>query len=190
MNMLKKAGAQAEVTSDPQRIAQAKKLILPGVGRFETAMHNLRQMNLYSVLIQKIKNDRVPTLGVCMGMQLLAAFSEEGHAEGLGLMPAEVLKFNFPDNSNLRVPHMGWNFITIKKNHPMVRGLDNESRFYFVHSYYVKARDPEISLTETEYGVNFVSGFQKDNIVGFQFHPEKSHRFGLQIYKNFVEWQA
>lgn len=189
LNMLKKVGAKAKLVCSAEELSQAEKIILPGVGRFDRGMENLRKSGMYEVLQNKALVEKVPILGVCMGMQLMCEHGEEGDCAGLSWVPARVKKFKF-ENDQLKVPHMAWNYIDIQRKHTMLEGLDDQSRFYFVHSYYVEALDPEIILTNSFYGLSFVSGFARGNLVGFQFHPEKSHRFGMQIYKNFVHWQG
>ena len=186
-NMLKKIGVESIVTSDKEAIKRADKIILPGVGTFDSAMESLRRLGLVDVIKEKVLREKVPILGICLGMQLLTARSEEGVLEGLGFVNAEVRKFRFSDKS-LRVPHMGWNTVNIKKKSKMFNGMEHqENRFYFVHSYYVVCFDEEDVLATTYYGIEFVSSFEKGNIIGCQFHPEKSHKFGMQFLKNFVE---
>jgi glutamine amidotransferase len=186
-NMIKKLGQKALITSEQTAIQQADKLILPGVGAFDTGMQNLDNLGLLPVLNKKVLHQKVPVLGICLGMQLLTQKSEEGKLPGLGWIEAETVKFNFEQQEKkLRIPHMGWNTIQIKREHSLFSGLNNESRFYFVHSYYVKCRHQADILTETEYGFAFTSAFQYENVFGVQFHPEKSHKFGMQLYRNFL----
>jgi glutamine amidotransferase len=187
-NMLKKAGHRALITGDVAEITKAEKLIVPGVGAFDNGMINLAQRGLIEVLNKKVLEEKVPTLGLCLGLQLFATKSEEGSLPGLGWMDMQTVRFHFNgDNGHLKVPHMGWNTIDIKQRHPLLEGLDNESRFYFVHSFHQVTSDPSLVLAESEYGYAFPSILGCDNLVGSQFHPEKSHRFGLQLLKNFAE---
>ena len=187
-NMLKKIGAQAVVSADPLVIGNADKLILPGVGAFDGGMKNLESRGLVQVLNNRVLEDKVPILGVCLGMQLLSRKSEEGCLPGLGWLDAESIRFKFEDvNSNLKIPHMGWNQLTVRQSHPLFYELEVMNRFYFVHSYHVICTDPRNILATTSYGVDFSSAVVKNNIMGVQFHPEKSHKFGLRLLKNFVE---
>jgi glutamine amidotransferase len=186
-NMLKKIGVKAAVSSDREVIASAEKLILPGVGSFDHAVANLNALNLITLLNEKVLKEKIQLLGVCLGMQLLTRRSEEGSMPGLNWIDAVTVKFRF-ENEKLRVPHMGWNTIEIRKpDDPLLRGFSNESRFYFVHSYYVKCNDESNILASTDYGVRFCSSVVKDNIRGVQFHPEKSHKFGMKLLRNFAD---
>lgn len=186
LNMLKRIGVQGEIKSDLKSIENASKLILPGVGAFDAAMKKLNESNLTSVLKIKALEEKTPIMGICLGMQILMNSSEEGSKAGLGLIDGEVKKFSY-DDSQLKIPHMGWNYVYMSRNDaPLINGL-GESKFYFVHSYYVKVKDKTNSLLTTNYGIEFDSGVMKDNIYGFQFHPEKSHKFGMKLFENFAE---
>jgi glutamine amidotransferase len=188
-NMLKKVGAKAKVTADLGEIAAAEKLILPGVGAFDNGMNRIKEMNLTALLHQRVMEDKIPILGVCLGMQLFTRSSQEGTSPGLGWIEAETVRFNFETAKNsLKIPHMGWNLINIKQESPLFNGLHDEPRFYFVHSYHAVCHNKNNILTETFYGYNFVSSFVNDNIIGVQFHPEKSHKYGMRFLKNFVEY--
>ena len=190
-NMLKKAGASAVVSSDQALIGEADRLILPGVGAFDSGMGNLCDRGLISVLNRKVLDAKTPVMGVCLGMQLLGKRSEEGAAPGLGWIDCESVRFRFDhDEKGLRIPHMGWNELNIACTHPLFTGLEQENRFYFVHSYHVVCSDGADVLARTEYGFPFVSAVKRGNILGVQFHPEKSHRFGMQLLKNFVAWDG
>lgn len=184
-NMLKYIGAKAIVTSDKLEIERAKKLILPGVGHFDKAMCNIRELDLVQLLKYKALEDKVPILGICLGMQLMCNSSEEGAEPGLSIIDGSVKRFNLASNSNLKVPHMGWNSIKIVKESQFLNGIGDDSRFYFVHSYYVKCNNNSDTLSYTNYGHDFVSAFNYNNILGVQFHPEKSHKFGINLFKNF-----
>jgi imidazole glycerol-phosphate synthase subunit HisH len=187
-NMLKKIGAKAVVSSDPKLIADADKLILPGVGAFDNGMRNLAERGLIPVLNTKIFQDRTPILGLCLGMQLFSSSGEEGQLPGLGWLDARAVRFNFSENlERLKIPHMGWNTLQICQPHSLVDAMSDDTRFYFVHSYHVVCSDVQNVLAQTHYGYDFVSAVVKDNILGVQFHPEKSHKFGMQLLKNFVE---
>lgn len=190
LNMLKKIGAQAKVSADVQDIDRADKLILPGVGAFDTGMQHLADRGLLGVLDDKVLNHQIPVLGICLGMQLLTKCSEEGALPGLGWIDGETIRFRFdPKQTNLKIPHMGWNTVTIRKEAALVKDLDHHTtRFYFVHSYHVVCTHRQDVLTTTDYGYEFVSAVQRENIMGVQFHPEKSHKFGMKLWRNFAEF--
>lgn len=186
-NMLKKIGVESELTNDVTVISNAKKLILPGVGHFDYGMQQLHKSGLINILNKKVIQEKTPLLGICLGAQMLGNKSEEGTEKGLGWIDMDVVKFdsNLLD-SNLKVPHMNWNEINIKRQSPLLNDLDNESRFYFVHSYHMKPHLDKDVLCTSNYGYEFVSGVNKDNIYGVQFHPEKSHKFGMKLLENFA----
>lgn len=184
-NMLRYIEVESEITADLGRIAAANKILLPGVGAFDAAMQKINDSGLRNVLNKKALEDKVPLLGICLGMQLLTSSSEEGKLAGLGWIPAKTVKFSFDDKA-MKVPHMGWNTIKLKKDHPVVAALPDEPKFYFVHSYYVSADNASDVLATTQYGNDFHSMIQKDNIIGAQFHPEKSHKYGMALLKNFA----
>jgi glutamine amidotransferase len=144
-------------------------------------------LGLVDVLTKKVLEDRVPVLGICLGMQLLCKNSEEGSLDGLGFIDASVKRFSFSQDNGLKIPHMGWNLAKGEKSSPLLAGKGQDSRFYFVHSYHAVCNDPKDVLTSTHHGYRFTSSFERNNIIGVQFHPEKSHRFGMQLLKNFVE---
>jgi glutamine amidotransferase len=188
LNMLKKIGAPAQVSSNADDIARASKLILPGVGAFDAGMKRLAELNLIDLLNDKALNQKTPTLGVCLGMQLLTRKSQEGVLPGLGWIAGETVRFHFDSqHAHLKIPHMGWNTITLEKPGALFAGLDATARFYFVHSYHIVCERADDVVTTTEYGYAFVSALERDNIFGAQFHPEKSHKFGMRVLKNFVE---
>ena len=187
-NMLKKVGADSAIAGDPQAIRRASKLILPGVGAFDTGMKNLMDSGLLQSLNEAVLERNVPVLGICLGMQLMTQSSEEGRLPGLGWVQATTRRFRPAAEETLRVPHMGWNVVSPVKESAMTRGLPAESRFYFVHSYHVRCLMPEDVLLRSSHGsITFDAAFEHGNIVGVQFHPEKSHRFGMILLKNFVE---
>jgi len=186
-NMLKKIRVESVVTSDPGEIAKATKIILPGVGVFDQGIGNLIKLNIIDILNKKVSGEKTPVLGICLGMQLMTSGSEEGKLPGLGWIGAETIRFRFADTVHYKSPHMGWNFIKLRKESRLLRDIYPESRFYFVHSYYVRANDPSDILTLTEYETEFTSLFEKENVFGVQFHPEKSHKFGMALLKNFAE---
>lgn len=186
-NMLRKVGAEAKISSDHSVIEAADKLILPGVGAFDQGMHNLSERGLIPLLTRRVLEEKTPILGVCLGMQLFAKSSEEGRCPGLGWVEATAVRFR-PEGTEgrLKVPHMGWNTLEPQLPHPLLEGLGAQARFYFVHSFHLVCTHPSIVLTRTSYGGLFVSAIARDNILGVQFHPEKSHRFGMQLYRNFA----
>jgi glutamine amidotransferase len=183
-NMLKRIGHNAMISKSMKDINNASFLIIPGVGNFKQGMNNLKKLDLINSLNKQVLTNKVPVLGICLGMQLMANFSSEGFLKGLGWIDAEVKKFNFQDKK-LKIPHMGWNDVFFNKKNNLVFP-DSTPRFYFVHSYFVHCNNPEDILSSTTYGNKFVSGFIKDNIMGVQFHPEKSHNFGIEIFKMFL----
>lgn len=187
-NMLKYLGIESFISSDPNEIEKAQKIILPGVGSFDKAISNIKELGLFDVLNKKALKEKTPILGICLGMQLLARNSEEGVLEGLGWVDAEVKKFRFENTSNekLKIPHMGWNTVETDLNHKLFDDLHNENRFYFVHTYYMTTSVNTSIIGSTKHGHSFTSAVQNDNILGVQFHPEKSHKFGMQLLKNFV----
>lgn len=185
-NMLQRLGAYASITSDPDRIREADKLILPGVGAFDAAMARLGELDLVAVLDEQVRRG-IPVLGLCLGMELLAERSEEGVMPGLGWVPGRVVRFGAEVGSaGLRVPHMGWNYVTPTTDLPLLRDLGERPRFYFAHSYYLKPDDPADIAATTTYGSTFASVVHRANVTGIQFHPEKSHRFGLKLFENFL----
>lgn len=184
-NMMKRVKVEAKISSDPSEIDNASKLVLPGVGAFDNAMASLHQRDLIQVLNQKVLIDRVPILGICLGMQLLGADSEEGKMKGLDWVDARTIRFQFRSNG-YKIPHMGWNTVDIRGDPGIFAGIE-EPRFYFVHSYHLVCNKQEDVLTTTSYGYDFVSSVHHDNIWGTQFHPEKSHKFGMKLFSNFAE---
>lgn len=187
INMFKKIGVKAKLSSNKEEILNAKKLILPGVGSFDNGMRHLKESGLIDILNKKVLEDKTPILGICLGMQLLMDSSEEGIEKGLGWIKGEVKKFQFNSSDKLKVPHMGWNLVNPTKKDSLYRDFSDESRFYFVHSYHAVCENEENILATTNYGYKFTSSIYKDNIYGAQFHPEKSHKFGMKLLKNFVE---
>jgi len=186
-NMLKKVGESSIIASDKETIREATKILLPGVGAFDNAIKNLHDLDIFSLIKDKVLEEKTPIMGICLGMQLLTKGSEEGSKKGFGFIDAEAKKFNFDGiDKKLFIPHMGWNTVKVQKESMLFKKDEADPRFYFVHSYAVQCNDSEDILTTTKYGYEFVSGFEKDNIIGFQFHPEKSHKFGMQLFKSFV----
>ena len=187
LNMFKKIGVkEVVISSDPVVVARASKILLPGVGAFDGGMGNLEKSGLMPVLSQKALREKVPLLGICVGMQMLTKRSDEGQKPGLGWIDAETLRFDLPPALKLKVPHMGWDYIKVQKENPLIE-INTKSRFYFVHSYYVKCIDNNQSLATSHFGADFTCMVNKDNIFGAQFHPEKSLKFGMKLLDNFAK---
>lgn len=188
-NMLRKLGYNSIITNKREDIEKAEKLILPGVGSFDKGMQNLNSLGISQVLNDKVINCGIPILGICLGHQLLTEGSEEGVSlPGLGLIAAKTVKFNF-ENDPVRIPHMGWNTLKDYSNSTLFKGIDEDHRFYFVHSYHVKCSDVSIQAALTDYSGDFISSIEKNNIFGVQFHPEKSHKHGMIVMKNFADYK-
>lgn len=184
---LEQVGARVMVSDDPFIIEKAEKLVLPGVGHFANGVNKLKTMDLWDVLNKRVIEDKVPILGICLGMQLMARHSDEGNGFGLDWFDAEVVRFDIVDKLSFKVPHMGWNNAVVNKESALLSGLSSEAMFYFVHSFHMVCNNQEDILTITEYEYAFTSAIQKGNIYGTQFHPEKSHDWGEAIFKNFVK---
>lgn len=185
LNMLKKAGSKEHlIASSPQQILDATKIIMPGIGSFDAAASKLQEMKLLEPLRHKAMVEKIPFLGICLGMQLMLEESEEGQQSGLGFIKGRVKKFHFESAEKLRIPHMGWNTAIPQKKSKLI---EDTQRYYFVHSYYVECDSSADILTLTHHGQNFVSAFEHENLMGVQFHPEKSHNYGMKLFKNFLE---
>jgi glutamine amidotransferase len=177
-----RVGVDVMVTSDPEEVEMADGIVLPGVGAFRDCMRELKNLSLVDTIVDSIKKGK-PYLGICLGLQVLFSESEEfGRCRGFDILSGRVVRFKVDD---LKVPHMGWNQIRIRKDNPLLRGIEDNAYFYFVHSYYVVPDDESIISTTTDYGTEFTSMIWKDNIYAVQFHPEKSQRMGLQMLRNF-----
>lgn len=187
-NMLKKLNIKSQIINSPEECKDTQKIILPGVGHFEEGMRVLNENGWLPILNQKVIEDNIPVLGICLGMQLMTTHSEEGNCNGLNWISGNVKRFNFAEQ-NMKVPHMGWNEVLPKFSSPLFEDFENleDIRYYHVHSYYVELNNPEFEIAKTVYGIPFTSGFQKNNIYGVQFHPEKSHKFGLKMLSNFAK---
>jgi glutamine amidotransferase len=190
LNALSYLGIEARVTADPDAVRQADRVILPGVGAFGAAMENLNRSGLRAAMDEAVLSRGRPFLGICLGMQLVAAWGrEKGLFEGLGWIPGEV-RLMAPTDPGLKLPHVGWNDIIIEQDLPLFQGLKKERAFYFVHSYAVCPTDPARIAATCEYGGSFAAVVYRDNIFATQFHPEKSQKNGLTILENFAEWEG
>lgn len=178
---------KATIAKEPNDLFGAEKLILPGVGHFENAINKLKSLRIYDTLNEVVLVKKVPILGICLGMQLMAKESEEGNAEGLGWIDTRVVRFKLRDQTRYKIPQIGWNTIEVCKDSMLLKNIENKSEFYFLHSYHCDRVDQKDILAKTEYEYEFVSAIEKDNIFGTQFHPEKSHQAGSQLLKNFIE---
>ncbi|MGA2406160.1 MAG: imidazole glycerol phosphate synthase subunit HisH [Bacteroidales bacterium] len=185
-NMLKKIGSKSIITSDVNDLQKAEKIILPGVGAFDTAIRRIDEMGLRKIISEIVLNKKIPLLGICLGMQLLMESSEEGVLPGLGLIKGKAYHFKNHLTNGYKIPHMGWNEVTISNPGLLTKGYHDEIRFYFVHSYFVRVDNESDSMMKCDYGLEFDAALQHENIFGAQFHPEKSHRFGMLFLKNFA----
>ena len=185
-NVFKRLNIPSRIAKSEDDLTNIDKLILPGVGHFDYAMSQLNKSGMRNRLDELVLIEKIPVIGICVGMQMMARKSDEGILDGLGWIDAEVKKFDESTISHhTKLPHMGWNDVTPNKNHPLFRGLEQEAIFYFLHSFYFKCLDEKNSISKTDYGINFSSSVQHNNIYGIQFHPEKSHSFGEKLLENF-----
>lgn len=185
-NILNYIGVKAQITDDYKKIGSSSHLLLPGVGAFDSGVEKLKESGLIDSILEFSTIRQRPILGICLGMQLLGKSSEEGVEKGLGLLDFRTVNL-VPNDSKLKIPHMGWNEVSIVQSSPLFKELENHNRFYFVHSYCVECFDFSLPVGVTNYGLKFVSAIQKDNIFAVQFHPEKSHKYGMKLLKNFSE---
>ncbi len=185
VNMFKRIGYPSMIVNQPEDLLSAKKILLPGVGAFDNAMKRINDSGFGEVLNQKALVEKVPILGICLGMQLLTRGSEEGNMKGLGWIEADTLRF--PNVEGLKVPHMGWNQVFQANPSVLTHDMTDNTRFYFVHSYHVKVDEEKNSILKCNYGVQFDAAIQNGNIFGAQFHPEKSHKFGMHFLENFAK---
>jgi glutamine amidotransferase len=184
---IRQMGLEPIISNSPKDIAAATKIILPGIGHFGKAMDQLHELGLTDLLNEQVFERKKPILGICLGMQLMASASEEGDAAGLGWFDADVKRFHINDKIRNKVPHTGWNQVFATKESRLLKGIPDGSEFYFVHSYFVDPHNESDKLTYTDFERPFTSSIEKDNIFGVQYHPEKSHGAGFQMFKNFVE---
>lgn len=190
-NMLRRAGAASEITADAAAISSAKRVILPGIGAYDAGMERLHALGVVDVLRRKALDEKVPLLGICLGAQLLFEGSEEGASPGLGLIAGRVVRFDKGRlGPNLRIPHMGWSDVTVRKPSALFEGMYEHPRFYFVHSYHFAPADPADELCSCEHGYEFAAAVERGNVYGVQFHPEKSHKFGLKLLESFARIAA
>lgn len=185
-NMLKVIGEKSIISSNPEELDKCDRYILPGVGAFDAGMKKLNESGLTEYIKEKANKEKKPILGICLGMQLLGRKSEEGTLPGLGLIPFDNIRFRLED-SDLKVPHMGWDIVEFKQDNPLLCGLEGTQRYYFVHSYHALCDSKENVLMTCDYGYEFAASVVKGNIMGVQFHPEKSHDFGMALLRNFVK---
>ncbi len=187
-NMIEKIGFRCEIVTDYRELARFEKIILPGVGSYDVGVNNLKAKGFYDAILRQVKDTKVTLLGICLGMQLLFQGSEEGTQAGLGIFNGHFKKFDSLALA-VKVPHMGWNSVrVIQPNHLLES--ESENRFYFVHSYYLADCERQDILGVTNFGLEFPSVVRKGNVYGFQFHPEKSHRFGMNLLVNFCKLEA
>lgn len=186
-NMFRKIGAKVRVITEPHDVLNSARLVLPGVGAFDHGMYELDKGGWINFLNEAAHEKQIPILGVCLGMQLFCRGSEEGISPGLGWLDADVKRFCFPPSTKLKVPHMGWNTIRVCKSNKLIPEGDQEQRYYFVHSYHVACDYSEDILAIANHGYDIVAAVSKSNIYGVQFHPEKSHKFGMALLKRFIE---
>ena len=186
-NMFKRIRQNVNITSSPCQIIKSTKIVIPGVGSFDEAMNRINNIKgLREALNLKALHHKIPILGVCLGMQLLTHKSEEGTLDGFKWIPGETKKF--PKSSKFKIPHMGWNEVSSRNSKSkLIENIKHDDRYYFVHSYYVKVHNENHSLLKTKHNIEFDSAINKDNLYGVQFHPEKSHKYGMKILKNFSE---
>ncbi|SRR5579883_326057 len=184
-NMLARLNIPSIITDQPDLICKATKLILPGIGAFDTAVKNIKERNLWDNIHSAVIDKKIPILGICLGMQLMTKSSEEGKQLGFGWINSDTKKIS--QNKQYKVPHIGWNTVKPLKHQNFFVNYHDEIKFYFVHSYYVDCYQPEDIMAVTHYDKPFTSAFQKNNIIGVQFHPEKSHAYGMAFLKNFYE---
>jgi imidazole glycerol-phosphate synthase subunit HisH len=185
LSILRRIGAEGVLSADTAVIRRADRIVLPGVGAFDEGMTRLHRLGLVPVLEDRVLRGGVPLLGICLGMQLLAEGSEEGSCAGLGWIPGRTIRFSLPEP--LRIPHMGWNVLRPRRSHPILDGMEEDARFYFVHSYHLECTDPAAVLATTDYGIEFVSAVVRGSAVGLQCHPEKSLRWGMQVFRRFCD---
>ena len=186
-NVFKRLSIPSKIAKCENDLMGSSKLILPGVGHFDYTMSQLNNSGMRDRLDELVLKEKIPVIGICVGMQMMAKKSDEGTLDGLCWIDANVKKFDEATiNHHTKLPHIGWNDVKPNENHPLFKGLEQQAIFYFLHSYYFKCSNEENSISKTDYGINFSSSIQHDNIYGIQFHPEKSHSYGERLLKNFA----
>jgi imidazole glycerol-phosphate synthase subunit HisH len=186
LNMHRRLGIEAAITGEAALIQRADRLLIPGVGHFDTCMQNFCNSGLRSLVEKRALEDKVPVLGICVGAQMMTRGSEEGNEKGLGWVNADTVRFRLNGNSGLKVPHMGWTDLRPARTSDLWTGMPDEPRFYFAHSYHFSFDSPEYVTGTADYGYDFVCAFRKENVYGVQFHPEKSHKYGMKLIANFA----
>jgi len=184
-NMFRRIGVDCKITNDETEIRNASRLLLPGVGHFKKGMSNLVESGLVGLLNELVLEQKKPILGICLGAQLMTKHSEEGDVDGLGWVDAKTVRFDSTKLGNLPIPHMGWTDINVVRNCDLLEGIPEEPRYYFVHSYHFDFEEPSEVIATSKYGYEFACAFNKENVYGAQFHPEKSHKFGMKVLENF-----
>ena len=185
-NIIKKIGGESKIIENVKEMDEVSKLILPGIGAFDHGMQFLKERGWINDLNEKVLVKKTPVLGICLGMQLMCKKSEEGTLPGLGWFDADVKRFCLAPGSTFKIPHMGWNAVHIKKKNPLIENTEEEQRFYFVHSYHAVCNNPADELLSSVHGYEFTAAISHENIYATQFHPEKSHRFGMELFKHFI----
>lgn len=185
-NIIKKIGGGSEIIDDVNKLKDAKKLILPGIGAFDHGMKFLNDKGWIGPLNEAVLQRKVPVLGICLGMQLMCKGSEEGVLPGLGWFDADVKRFRIPEGSPFKIPHMGWNAVQVKKNNQLIDKKEGDQRFYFIHSYHAVCNNPQDVWLSAVHGYEFTAAISHDNMYATQFHPEKSHRFGMELLKHYI----
>jgi glutamine amidotransferase len=186
-NIYKRLNIPAEIIDSRDKLSKSTRIILPGVGAFDHAMHQLNGSGLRETLDELVLEKKVPVLGICVGMQMLAHNSDEGNLEGLKWIDATVKRFDISQiKHTTKLPHMGWNDVQPTNRNPLLTGLGKDALFYFLHSYYFSCNKSEDSIAESDYGIRYTCAVNHENIYGVQFHPEKSHAYGIQLLKNFA----
>jgi len=186
-NVYSRLGIKSNFVSTIEELSRATKLILPGVGSFDYAIDKLNKSGMLDCLNNLVIEKEIPILGICVGFQMMTKSSEEGKLEGLGWLNARVKKFDITNNESMLLPHMGWNDVEVSQNSPLFINLEHFSKFYFLHSYYIKSNIEQQIIAYSNYGGKFACALNKNNIFGVQFHPEKSHHFGIKLLENFAK---
>lgn len=189
INMFKRIGQVAVRASDRETLAAAERILLPGVGSYDVALERLEKLDLIGPLSERVLEKKTPVLGICLGMQIMGNSSEEGEQKGLSWIDGKAIKFAFPSAENVKIPHMGWSYVSPSKTHHLTKYMGEDNRYYFVHSYHFVCSNPDNELMSAHFGgMQFTPAIVQGNIAAVQFHPEKSHRYGLELMKQFSNW--